>query len=72
MKVWSTAANEMKEQGNEMALDKFWPLVDSQAVINKHSPTKKGKEKAQEEDIKVEEHRKIYILLKILLLNNYG
>ena len=55
MKVWSTAANEMKEQGNETALDKFWPLVDSQAVINKHSPTKKGKEKAQEEGIQVEE-----------------
>ena len=55
MKVWPIAANEMKEQGNETALDKFWPLVDSQAVINKHSPTKKGKEKAQEEDIKVEE-----------------
>jgi len=53
--MWSIAANEMKEQGNEMALDKFWPLVDSQAVINKHSPTKKGKEKAQEEDIQVEE-----------------
>jgi hypothetical protein len=49
------AANEMKEQGYEATLDKFWPLVDSQAVINRHSPSKKGKEKEQEEDIQVEE-----------------
>ena len=55
MKVWSAAANEMKRQGNGTALDKFWPQVDSQAVINLHSPTKNGKEKAQEEDIQVEE-----------------
>jgi chromosome segregation ATPase len=59
MKVWSAAANEMKRQGNGTALDKFWPQVDSQAVINLHSPTKKGKEKAiflgVEESIQVEE-----------------
>ena len=55
MKVWAEAANEMKRQGNGTALDKFWPQVDSQAVINIHSPSKNGKEKAQEEDITVEE-----------------
>jgi hypothetical protein len=48
MKAWSLAAHEMKEQGNETALDNFWPQVDSPAVSNKHSPPKKGKEKAPE------------------------
>jgi len=59
MKAWSIAANVMKDQGNDLDLNKFWPLVNSQAIINLHSPNKKGKEKAVflgiEESIQVEE-----------------
>jgi hypothetical protein len=57
MKVWAEAANELKEQGKSAILDGFWPQIDSQVAINKHSPSKKknGKKKAQEELIEVEE-----------------
>jgi hypothetical protein len=57
MKAWAEAANELKEQGKSAVLDGFWPQIDSQVVINKHSPAKKksGKKKAQEEMIEVEE-----------------
>ena len=43
MKAWAEAANEMKDQGRSAVLDGFWPQIDSQEVISKHSPTKKKK-----------------------------
>ena len=59
MKAWSIAANVMKDQGNDLDLNKFWPLVNSQAIINLHSPKKIGKEKTVflgiEESVRVEE-----------------
>jgi hypothetical protein len=39
MKAWAEAANELKEQGRGAILDGFWPQIDSQEVINKHSPS---------------------------------
>jgi hypothetical protein len=55
MKAWAEAANELKRQGNGAILDGFWPQVDSQVVINKHSPSKNGEKKAQDEDVEVKE-----------------
>jgi hypothetical protein len=57
MKAWAEAANEMKDQGKSAILDGFWPQIDSQEVISKHSPTKKKNDtkKAWEEVIEVEE-----------------
>ena len=40
MKAWAEAANEMKDQGKSVILDGFWPQIDSQDVISKHSPAK--------------------------------
>jgi uncharacterized coiled-coil protein SlyX len=47
----------MKEQGKSQILDGFWPQIDSQDVISKHSPAKEKSDtkKAREEVIEVEE-----------------
>jgi hypothetical protein len=47
MKAWAEAANEMKEQGKSEILDGFWPQIDSQHAISKHSP-RQGKKRHQE------------------------
>jgi hypothetical protein len=57
MKSWAEAANEMKDQGRNEILDGFWPQIDCQDVISRHSPAKKKSDtkNAWGEEIEVEE-----------------
>jgi hypothetical protein len=57
MKAWAKAANELKTQGKSKILDGFWPRIDSQDVISRHSPAKEKSDtkNAPRKEIEVEE-----------------